>query len=185
MSPERLLEKDGAMKSMLRNPEIRRRLKYLIIDECHYMITSGKSFRTEYANIGDIRAFLDTFEDTQGDSQRIPLGLFTATATPDRLDAIKKKMKIKEGQHLRIKRSSNRANLFYSTVRCTSGRTICVSEKRRILNSHPLIACQEDLLWLIPQGTMDTNIDGIPPTIIYVNQKQVGLDICNALQRVL
>jgi superfamily II DNA helicase RecQ len=78
MSPERLLEKDGPMKSMLRNPDIRRRLKYLVVGEFHYMITLGDSFRTEYA---------------------------------------------------RIKRSCNRPNLFYSAVRCTSGRTTYVSMK--------------------------------------------------------
>ncbi|CCX30752.1 Similar to Bloom syndrome protein homolog; acc. no. O18017 [Pyronema omphalodes CBS 100304] len=87
---------------MLKDPDIRRRLKYLIVDECHYMLSWGNSFRTDYANIGDIRAFLDNFENAPGDSKRIPIGLFTATATPEHLDATKKKMKVKEGQHLRI-----------------------------------------------------------------------------------
>ncbi|KAI5800637.1 hypothetical protein FPQ18DRAFT_301256 [Pyronema domesticum] len=89
----RLLEEDGPMKRMLKDPDIRRRLKYLIVDECHYMLSWGNSFRTDYANIGDIRAFLDNFENAPGDSKRIPIGLFTATATPEHLDATKKKMK--------------------------------------------------------------------------------------------
>jgi superfamily II DNA/RNA helicase len=48
-----------------------------------------------------------------------------------------------------------------------------------------LITCQDDLCWLIPKDTTDANIDGIPPTIIYFNQKQVVLEICNALRELL
>ncbi|CCX07949.1 Similar to ATP-dependent DNA helicase Q-like 4B; acc. no. Q9FT70 [Pyronema omphalodes CBS 100304] len=128
MLPERLIEEDGPMKRMLRVPDIRRRLKYLIVDECHYMITWVNSFRTDYANIGDIRAFLDNFENAPEDIKRIPIGLFTATAMPERLDAIKK-MKVKDRKHLRIKHSCNRENLFYSAVKFSNGRKTYVSMK--------------------------------------------------------
>lgn len=48
-----------------------------------------------------------------------------------------------------------------------------------------LIICQSDLPWLIPKGTTDANIDRIPPAIIYVSEKQVGLDICESLRKLL
>jgi superfamily II DNA helicase RecQ len=116
VSPERTLAKKGPLWLLLKdNIVFRCLIRYVIVDEAHLMITWGSSFRPEYANIGTIRHVLDgLFFDGRPDGRRIPLGVFTATASPERLRAIMGIMNIKANDCVRITESTNRANLFYA-----------------------------------------------------------------------
>jgi superfamily II DNA helicase RecQ len=103
VSLERTLAKKGPLWLLLKDSiEFRSLIRYVIIDEAHLMITWGSSFRPEYANIGTIRHILDgLFFDGRPDGRRTPLGVLTATASPERLRAIMGIMNIKANDCVR------------------------------------------------------------------------------------
>jgi ATP-dependent DNA helicase RecQ len=116
ISPERTLAKKGAFWTLLKHDtHFRSLIRYIIIDEAHLMISWGSTFRPDYANIGAIRHVLDGLTvDNRQDGRRIPVGVFTATASPDRIQSIMTAMKITAHDSVRINESTNRRNLFYA-----------------------------------------------------------------------
>jgi superfamily II DNA helicase RecQ len=127
VSPERTLAKKGELWKLLQDDDFRALVRYVVVDEAHYMVTWGSSFRVDYANIGAIRPVLDGLKgDTRSladKRNRIPVAVFTATASSDRILAITKAMNIKPDDCVRIHETTNRKNLFYAAIQIERGES--------------------------------------------------------------
>ncbi|KAI5780463.1 P-loop containing nucleoside triphosphate hydrolase protein [Geopyxis carbonaria] len=157
---ERTLAKKGPMWNLLySDAAFRANLKYVVVDEAHYTITWGKEFRPEYANIGALRHVLEGAQ-----TERIPFAAMTATASVEKTKGICQILGIRETRRVYIKETCNRPNLFYSAKMIKRGET----------------TTYKALDWLIEQDSSVT--EAIPLTIVFVNSKNILLEIAHYLQ---
>lgn len=166
VTPEKTLARKGGFLEMIkRNDSLRDRIIAVIFDEAHCITDWGYSFRPEYANVPNIRVFLND----------VPVAALTATLTPEGFTQLGKILKIKSDNALLLRESSNRMNLYYGVAPITRGE----------------LETYKDLSFLIPSTGIDMNsfpqslVDKIPLTIIYANTKHIIDDIATALQRLL
>lgn len=96
ISSERLLAKKGPIYMLLKDDaNFWSLIRYVILDEAHFVVTWGSSFRSEYANVVSIREVLDNFnDDCRIDERHIPVGIFTATASPNRIKDVMRIMSV-------------------------------------------------------------------------------------------
>lgn len=101
LSPERL----GTPLFLAKLPYMNVRL--LVVDEAHCISQWGYDFRPAYMKIADLRALL---------SPSVPIMALTATATPEVMTDIQKRLRFKTRSKV-FKMSFERPNLAYSVIR--------------------------------------------------------------------
>jgi hypothetical protein len=146
ISPERTLAKDGPFWKLL--GRIKRKIYYVVVDECHLVVDWGSSFRPDYANIASLR----------GHVGKVPFAALTATATREKMKAITASLKIKEGVAHQIRRTCNRPNCYYVVDKLEHGTATSMNSLR----------------WMIPQEVQrgEADLAEIPMTLVYADSLQ-------------
>jgi len=103
MTPEQLMNNE-ALQSIMKNLYERNMIERFVIDEIHCLLSWGKDFRLDYLKLCSIRTLFP----------KVPILGLTATATPEVIEELKKKLKLNNSLVFSI--SFNRDNLYYEAI---------------------------------------------------------------------
>ena len=144
---------------LLEEPQFSSRIKCLIYDEAHFIVTSGQAdkegniFRTEYSKGYEVRLRLPT---------NTPCAIFSATMSPEVMDKILTSLRIRKDpeETAFILLSTNRKNLCYA-VQPTNGPLVKLSNLDFLFPTpvHPPMPLPKKTLIFVPSTDLALMIE--------------------------
>ncbi|KAI0047481.1 P-loop containing nucleoside triphosphate hydrolase protein [Auriscalpium vulgare] len=101
-------------RALLSSPRFAKRIGAFIVDEAHCITQWGDKFRTEYAQLGTLRAFV---------SAHVPFLVTSATLTRDDLQQVRKSLLIDKATTFHLNRGNDRPNLEWNVRYMKAGKS--------------------------------------------------------------
>ncbi|VDC03193.1 unnamed protein product [Peniophora sp. CBMAI 1063] len=110
-SPEMCI-KHPEFRTILEKPKKKRKIAAFIIDEAHCIVQWGENFRTAYAELGALRAFVPA---------RVPFLVTSATLNPHDLHDVRKSVHMVRHETFHLNLGNDRPNLYWEVRHMKAG----------------------------------------------------------------